>query len=57
MGVREVILIVACALIVVGVAVSFLVKKLKGKPTCDCGCDCAHCSGCASSGAKRHETK
>ena len=57
MGVREVILIVACALVVVGVAVSFLVKKLKGKPTCDCGCDCAHCSGCPSCGEKGCEMK
>ncbi len=46
MGAWEIILIVACAAIVVGVVVSFIVKKAKGKPTCDCGCDCAHCSSC-----------
>ena len=47
MGAWEIILIVACALLVIGVAVSRIVKKAKGKPTCDCGCDCAHCAGCA----------
>lgn len=47
MGAWEIILIIACAAIVLGVAISFIVKKAKGKPTCDCGCDCAHCKGCA----------
>lgn len=47
MGAWEIILIIACAAIVLGVAISFIVKKAKGKPTCDCGSDCAHCKGCA----------
>ena len=46
MGAWEIILIVACAAIVIGVIASRIVKKAKGKPTCDCGCDCAHCAGC-----------
>lgn len=50
MGAWEIVLIVVCALIVVGVAISLIVKKLKGKPiTCDCDCCdgyCEHCSKC-----------
>ena len=48
MGACEIALIVLCAAIVVGVIVSRIVKRVKGKPTCDCGCDCAHCSGCGA---------
>ncbi len=46
MSVWEIISIVACSLFVIGVITSRVVKRIKGKPTCDCGCDCAHCSGC-----------
>ena len=45
MGAWEIVLIIACSLIVIGVIVSVIVKKAKGKPTCDCGCECSHCSG------------
>ncbi|MBQ6922196.1 MAG: FeoB-associated Cys-rich membrane protein [Clostridia bacterium] len=48
MGAWEIILIIACALIVSGVIVSRIVRKAKGKPTCDCGCSCKCCSGCPS---------
>ena len=48
MGAWEIALIVLCSAIVVGVILSRIVKKAKGKPTCDCGCDCAHCSGCGA---------
>ena len=48
MGAWEIALIVLCAAVVIGVIVSRIVKKAKGKPTCDCGCDCAHCSGCGA---------
>ena len=44
-GIGEIVLIVACALFVVGVAVVAVVRKKKGKSSCDCG-GCAHCAGC-----------
>ena len=44
LGIGEIILIIACALIVVGVAIAAIVRKVKGKPGCDCDCGC--CSGC-----------
>ena len=48
MGTWEIALIVLCSAIVVGVIVSRIVKRVKGKPPCDCGCDCSHCSGCTA---------
>lgn len=43
----EIVLIIACALIVVGVAVSAVVRKKRGKTGCGCDCaDCGHCSAC-----------
>lgn len=43
----QVLLIVGCASIVVGVVVSRIVAWKKGKVTCDCGCvDCAACKYC-----------
>ncbi len=53
MSVWEIILIVACSLFVIGVITSRVVKRIKGKPTCDCGCDCAHCSGCYNAKRKK----
>ncbi len=44
-GVGEIVLIVACALFVVGVAVVGVIRKKKGKSSCDCG-NCLHCSAC-----------
>ena len=50
MGVPEIILIIACAAVVVGVAVVSVIRKKQGKCSGDCGgdCggDCSHCSGC-----------
>ena len=47
MTVWEILLIVACVAIVVGVVVSRIVARKKGKPTCDCGCsDCSACKYC-----------
>lgn len=46
MGVPEIILIIACVAIVVGVSVTAYVNKKKGKCSCDCGGDCAHCNAC-----------
>lgn len=42
----EVLVIIACVLIVGGVILSTIINKKKGKTSC--GCDCAHCSGCSS---------
>lgn len=57
MGVWEIVLIVACALLVVGVVTARLVRKAKGKSTCDCGCDCAHCRGCSLCGEGKEREK
>ncbi|MBS1456543.1 MAG: FeoB-associated Cys-rich membrane protein [Clostridia bacterium] len=47
MGVGEIILVIACALIVVGVVVSVIIKKKQGKHSCDCCSDCSHCNCCS----------
>ena len=46
LGVGEIILIVACAAIVVGVAITVIVRKAKGKPACcdECSGNCSCCS-------------
>ena len=46
MGVWEIVLIVACVAIVVGVATAVIVRKVKGKPACcdECSGGCPHCS-------------
>ena len=47
MGVWEILLIIGCVAIVVGVIASRIVAKKKGKSACDCGCsDCAACKYC-----------
>ena len=47
LGVGEIILIVACASIVVSAIATAIIRKVKGKSSCggDCGncCACAHC--------------
>lgn len=42
----EILLIVAAAAFVVGIAVWQIVRRVKGKGGCDCGC--ANCPGCSS---------
>ena len=46
MGALEIILIVACVAIVVGVAVAVIVRKAKGKSACcdECSGNCPHCA-------------
>ena len=46
LGVGEIILIVACVAIVVGVVVSVGVRKAKGKSACcdECSGNCPHCA-------------
>jgi len=46
MGPLEIILIIACAAIVIGVIAKSVVRKKQGKCSCDCGGDCAHCAAC-----------
>lgn len=55
MGVREIILIVVCAAVVIGVSVSAYVRKKQGKSSCDCGGDCSCCGGCSY--AKKSKSK
>lgn len=45
MGAWEIVLIVACVAIVIGVTVGIVVRKLKGKPACcdECSGNCPHC--------------
>lgn len=43
----EILLIVACAALVVGVVVAAVVRKVRGKSGCDCDCDCASCGMCS----------
>lgn len=45
----EIIAIVVCAVIVVGVLVSALIRRAKGKTGCDCGDCCGGCAGCGKS--------
>ena len=43
----QVLLIVGCVAVVLGVVISRIVAWKKGKPSCDCGCsDCAACKYC-----------
>lgn len=42
----EIIVIIACVLIVGGVIVASVLNKIKGKSSC--GCDCSSCKGCSS---------
>ncbi len=47
MSAWEILLIIGCVAIVVGVIVSRIVAKKKGKSSCDCGCsDCSACKMC-----------
>ena len=46
MGIWEILLIIGCAVIVIGVITASIIRKVKGKPSCDCGCS-GNCSCCA----------
>lgn len=44
MGAFEIVLIVFCSLVVVGVIAAAVYKKVKGISSgCDCGCSCSSC--------------
>jgi len=49
----EIIVIIACVLIVGGVIVKSIINKKKGKTSC--GCDCSNCSGCSKCKTKDHK--
>ena len=42
----EIIVIIACVLIVGGVTITTIINKMKGKSSC--GCDCSSCSRCSA---------
>ncbi|MBE5736781.1 MAG: FeoB-associated Cys-rich membrane protein [Clostridiales bacterium] len=50
----DVLIIIGCVAIVVGVIVTSIINKKKGKTSC--GCDCAHCSGCANKTKTEEQT-
>lgn len=45
LGVGEIILIVACALIIISAVGTAIIRKVKGKPSC--GGDCGYCERCS----------
>ena len=47
MGLLEILLIIGCAAIVIGVIITSIIRKKQGKSSCDCGCDCCACSRCS----------
>lgn len=51
MGPLEIILIIACAAVVIGVAVSYVIKRKQGKTGCDCGECGGNCACCAAAKA------
>lgn len=51
----EIIVIIACVLIVGGVIVRSIINKKKGKTSC--GCDCSSCSGSCSCCSKERTNK
>lgn len=53
MGALEILLIIACAGIVIAVSVTSIIKKKQGKHDCDCGGDCTHCSACRNATKKK----
>ncbi len=49
----EIIVIIACILIVGGVMTTAIINKKNGKTSC--GCDCKSCSSCHSCNLKKEE--
>lgn len=48
MGTVEIIIIIACVAIVIGVITGAIIRKKKGKSSCDCDGNCSHCNHCDS---------
>lgn len=55
MGLFEILLIIACSLIVVGVIVKSVIDRKNGKNSC--GCDCSSCSGSCSCKTRKHNSE
>lgn len=51
LGVGEIALIIACAVIIVGAIAAAIIRKVNGKPSC--GEDCACCKGCSHCNKKK----
>ena len=51
MGVREILLIIFCAVAVIGIVVATVINKKKGKVGCTG--DCANCGCCCSAASKK----
>lgn len=47
MGLPEILLIIACAAIVIGVITASVVRKKRGKSSCGCGGECTGCCRCS----------
>lgn len=60
MGPFEIILIIVCAAVVIGVIASRIKKRIQGEPTCNCGeCggNCAHCQAARAAAEKAKKDK
>lgn len=51
----EIIVIVACVLIVALVIIKSIIDKKKGKTSC--GCDCINCNRCSSTCVKKKDSQ
>lgn len=52
-GIDIAVIVTVAALFVT--AVAFIIRaKLKGKSSCDCGGDCAHCGACKNKNEQSH---
>ena len=51
MTLLEILVIIACSLIVLGVIIWSVINKKKGKTSC--GCNCSNCSGCANKKSRK----
>lgn len=54
MSAIEIIVIIACVLIVSGVIIRAIINKKNGKNSC--GCDCANCSACQACKVKKDKS-
>ena len=52
MGLPEILLIIACAAVVIGVITASVVRKKRGKSSYGCGGECSGCCGCSLCGGK-----
>ncbi|MDD4003012.1 MAG: hypothetical protein PHE12_02335 [Clostridia bacterium] len=52
MNIIEILLIIACALIVIGTVIGAVIRKKKGRGGC-CGADCKSCTYCPKNNDKK----